>query len=65
MCNCIAEIEKVMEDKHGRKGEVAVEVLSGKSYSDFAYEEIYRGKKRTKKTCILHSFCPFCGEKYE
>lgn len=65
MCDC----KKLVSDRiHGLVPEadhvsIEHEMLSGKTYST-AYCYI-PGKKKPSEKMILHSFCPFCGEKYD
>ena len=68
MCNCKKELEEKIKEKHGTDGSISIELFSGKTYSDLWYDEEYkyRGKAKTrrKSLSIIHSYCPFCGEKY-
>ncbi len=62
MCNCIIMTEAMILGKHGMDGQIVnVELLSGRTYSTFQYKD---GKKN-KTQMILHSYCPFCGQKYQ
>ena len=66
-CGCVAEIEqKARENLKVAEGIIAEqELLSGRTFSTFSYEETQGKRKRKKETYILHSFCPFCGEPYK
>lgn len=66
MCNCMQTVqEKIRERVMPEAERVSIdhEMLSGRTYST-AYCTIPGKKKRVEKL-ILHSFCPFCGEKYD
>ncbi len=67
MCKCADQISQGMKETHNLDGHIIdYELLSGKSFSTFRYKTVNsKGKESTKDTFILHSFCPFCGEKYE
>lgn len=64
MCDCI----KIVTDgvKKAYEAEtvlVPFEFFSGRTYTCC---EVYRpGKKKPLMSNVAHSFCPFCGEKYE
>lgn len=62
MCNCKTEIlEKVKKSIGVNNGCVDYELISGKTYTNFRYNN-EKGKEKTVP--ILNSFCPFCGKKY-
>lgn len=65
-CDCVAEIEKkARETLNVTEGGITnLELLSGRTFSTFSYEEICGKRKRKKETYILHSFCPHCGKPY-
>ena len=65
-CNCRENINKTFNNIPAYRGGEIVnwEMVSGKTYSTFKYEAVERGKVRKKETLVLHSYCPFCGEKY-
>jgi hypothetical protein len=65
-CDCVAEIEKkARETLNVREGGISnLELLSGRTFSNFSYEETHGKRTRKKETYILHSFCPFCGKPY-
>lgn len=66
-CSCVVEIEqKAREKLNAPEGGLSnIELLSGRTFSTFSYEETYGKRKRKKETYILHSFCPFCGKPYK
>jgi hypothetical protein len=66
-CDCVAEIEKKAREKlNVTEGGISnLELISGRTFSTFSYEEIQGKRKRKKETYILHSFCPFCGKPYK
>jgi len=65
-CGCVAEIEaKARENLKVSEGGISnLELISGRTFSTFSYEETQGKRKRKKETYILHSFCPFCGKPY-
>lgn len=66
MCNCIQEIQDKVRERIAPESErvsIDHEMLSGKTYSTaFCY---IPGKKKPTEKMVLHSLCPFCGERYE
>jgi hypothetical protein len=40
-----------------------IEILSGRAFLEFEVKE--KGKKRSRKTPMLLSRCPFCGKSYD
>lgn len=61
MCDCIQELNKKLSEQMGVEGGIVnVLLFSKKTFSTFGYEQ----GKRNKSLTILHSYCPFCGEKY-
>lgn len=66
-CDCVKDIEQKAREnlKVAEGGITNLELLSGRTFSTFSYEETQGKRKRKKETCILHSFCPFCGEPYK
>ena len=65
-CDCVAEIEKKARETFNvtEGGIDNLELISGRTFSTFSYEEMQGKRKRKKETYILHSFCPFCGKPY-
>lgn len=65
-CNCRENIEARLANEKGfREPSINYEVLSGKTFTEITYKERdKRGKDKTKKLMVLHTYCPFCGEKY-
>lgn len=62
MCDCRKTTEQMIAERLGLEGQIVdFEILSGRTYSTFQYKE---GKK-TKTQMVLHSYCPFCGQKYK
>ena len=66
MCECKKIVtEKMKELLKVEDGLLECELLSGKTYSNFRYGKRNNQGNLTKTKPILHSYCPFCGEKYE
>jgi ribosomal protein L33 len=62
MCNCRERVNKGVSKALGKEGEIInYEMLSGRTYSTFQYQD----GKRKKEQLILHTYCPTCGKKYE
>jgi len=62
VCNCRKITNARTVELLGKEGEIVdFELLSGRTYSTFKYKD----GKRNKAQLILHSYCPFCGQKYE
>jgi hypothetical protein len=65
MCDCRTKIQAGIKEKHGIDGRLAFELMSGKTYTDLYYKKPNsRGKEVERTMSVLHSYCPFCGEKY-
>lgn len=61
MCNCRKITNARLVEMLGKEGEIVdFEILSERTYSTFQYKE----GKRNKTQLVLHSYCPFCGQKY-
>lgn len=61
MCECRKKLNKKLSDHLQVEGLIVdFEMISCKTFSTFEYQ----AGKRTKKQLILHSYCPFCGQKY-
>jgi len=61
VCNCRKEIDKQMSDALKHEGKIVdFDLISGKTYSTFEFQI----GKRVKEKLIIHTFCPFCGQKY-
>ena len=67
MCNCDTKIREKIKDKiHPNATFVSnlnLELLSGRTFSN--YEAQVPDKKKPIPIKMLHSFCPYCGEKYD
>lgn len=62
MCNCRKITDARLVEMLGKEGHIVdYEMLSGRTYSTFQYKD----GKRNKTQLILHSYCPFCGQKYK
>ena len=62
MCKCVKELNEKVSKQFGKEGYIVnQDILSGKIYSTFEYQD----GKRTKVRLILHSYCPICGKKYD
>lgn len=65
-CDCVSLVEEKIEEKLGVKCSADnLEILSGRTFSNFSYEETCGKRKREKKIPVLHSYCPFCGKPYK
>lgn len=72
MCSCLRETEDELE-KIGYTGaqlsSAFVQIggaIKVRTYTNANYEvETKTGKKKIKKIPVTHTYCPFCGEKYE
>ena len=78
MCNCVKEIEEKTFEKYQKKNPFrrpvkrvelkGVAFLFGENVKMKTVNELeieLEGQKRTKSVSVVHSFCPFCGEKFE
>lgn len=62
MCNCRKMTDARLVEMLGKEGQIIdFELLSERTFSTFQYKD---GKK-SKSQLILHSYCPFCGQKYK
>ena len=74
MCKCVKEIEDGLSEK-GYKDAAVVDSAffmgekkmewSTVSNIEFVDGQTKSGKDRIKRIPMRHSYCPFCGEKYE
>ena len=66
MCSCVEENKKKLEKLVGaEEGSVScnsLEILSGRTFSEYAYRK--PGEKKIRNVPVLHSFCPTCGQPY-
>jgi hypothetical protein len=61
MCNCRKELDKKISELLKTEGQIVnFDLISGQTYSDFEYKV---GKK-TKRQLLIHTYCPFCGKRY-
>lgn len=72
MCRCLKETEDMLvergyKDAHLSSAFVQIDnALKVRTYTDCSYSvETKTGKIKTKKIPITHTYCPFCGKKYE
>jgi hypothetical protein len=79
MCDCITEIEKkaltTLREQQKTKKPVASVRMRGVAFPMVGNKLTTRtcnmlevelvGQKRSLEMSMFHSFCPFCGEKYE
>jgi hypothetical protein len=62
MCDCRKQINQKVSETLGKEGSIVnYEMISGRTYSIFEYQD----GKRKKQQLILHTYCPTCGKKYE
>ena len=62
MCKCVKILSMNLSEHLGVEGRIInQEMLSGRLYSTFQYQD----GKRVKKQLVLHNYCPICGKKYE
>jgi len=62
MCNCRKELDEKISKLLETEGQIVnFDLISGQTYSGFEYKV----GKRTKKQLLVHTYCPFCGKKYE
>lgn len=65
MCDCMARIQREFKNQHDIDGTIEIELTTGKTYSNLNYTEINKNGTGIRKNMpILHSHCPWCGEKY-
>jgi hypothetical protein len=67
-CDCIKRVNgKCKETLKVDNGSLDHEMLSGRTYTDFNYNVQYAatGKVKSKHLSVFHTYCPFCGKKYE
>lgn len=76
MCDCLYEIPKKIHDKfptYNNKNVEEVEVHHVWLFSDSGmrkgtatdFELSLEGQKKKHSITVNHTFCPFCGKKYE
>lgn len=63
MCNCRAEIEKVLSQKYTNPI-IDYSILTVETNTVVTYTQLVRGKPKEKTITIGHTHCPFCGERY-
>lgn len=63
MCDCIADVNKLLADHNGRLV-CTYNLMSGRDYPKLTVEKI-ESRKRGSAPLMIPSFCPFCGEPYE
>lgn len=72
MCNCIKELEKEMIDiEFNNRKVIKAELVSaalmfstGKIHTCSVVELTLEGQKKKGIQNMIHTYCPFCGEKY-
>lgn len=72
MCDCIKKIEKTclelnIKNKIIERTEFisgALMLSTGMRQSCSVVELIFKGQKKKGTQNIIHTYCPFCGEKY-
>ena len=69
MCNCKERLEeRVAGYKKTEKTNCKFQeydLISGKTHSSVKTEHMKGKRKFVDTTLIQHTFCPFCGEKYD
>jgi hypothetical protein len=66
MCNCVAEVQKMLEKENTRLTHVSLfNIKTGKCRESIHVStEKIDTKKKGKAKYMLVTFCPFCGERY-
>ena len=64
MCNCIEQINKLLEE-HNTRLALGINMRTGKSTGARIAVEKIESKKRKGPVDMYASYCPFCGEKYK
>lgn len=74
MCKCVKEIQEGLKERGDKDADLinigffmGEEKMTWSTTSTVTYIEgqTKSGKDKIKKVPIRHSYCPFCGEKYE
>jgi hypothetical protein len=66
MCDCIEKVEEKLSEKMGEPCSlVECGLFSGKTFSIIEYKDTSYKKPKTCKVSVQHSYCPFCGNKYD
>lgn len=64
MCNCIERVSDGVKKAYAAESiTVPLEVLSGRTYT--CCEVYMNDKAKPIMSNLMHSYCPFCGEKYD
>ncbi len=64
-CDCIEKTQVKLSEKLDCPN-IDREMLSGKTYSKVYYSGTNKkGKRKREETNLLHSYCPWCGVKYD
>jgi len=62
VCGCQKDINKKLFEKFGEGVFLhGYDLLSGRSGTPFEHKE----GRRKKTSYVFHTYCPFCGKKYE
>ena len=67
-CDCIKEVEQKLKEQISStgKGHIAeIELTSGRTYSTYKYRKEVGKRLFDRSAIVVHSHCPFRGEKYE
>lgn len=61
-CDCREQINQKVSEAIGKGGCIVnYDLISGRTYSTFEYQD----GKRKKQQLILHTYCPTCGKPYK
>lgn len=63
MCDCIANVNKLLADHNGRLV-CTYNLSNGRDYPKLEMEKA-DSKNRKKPPLMIPTYCPFCGKRYE